>query len=117
MLLNWLDFNMFILLVSLVLIFSLNHYLLNLFLVNEIIWITLGLYYLIYSFEVDIFILIIVSIGVFSVATGETVTGLSLLILKSSLGSTISSPNFSIVKNNFLTRYKKINFKIKNVKN
>ena len=113
MVLNWFDFIIFLFWSFFFILFIFNHYLINLFLLNEILWILLFIYFSIFGLYLDIFIIVFISIGILGVATGESVIGLALIILKTSYLPNFSFLNILNNKNYYFYRFKKFSSKIK----
>jgi hypothetical protein len=61
----------------------------------------------------DIFLIVFIGIGALGIATGESVVGLSLIILKNAIFSSSSQNNFLNNKNFFFYRFKKFSKSIK----
>lgn len=85
----------------------------NLLLLNELIWIAIFIYYSIFGLYLDIFLIVFIGIGALGIATGESVVGLSLIILKNAIFSSSSQNNFLNNKNFFFYRFKKFSKSIK----
>jgi NADH:ubiquinone oxidoreductase subunit K len=117
MIINWCNFFLIILWVSLFsFILTLNN-LLNLLILSELIWITLYVYSSILATIYNSMFIFLIGLFLLGIATCESAIGLTLLILRMAIFNSINEYDVLNNQNNFLYKNKHIlviNSKIKN---
>lgn len=107
--LSWIDLTVFLLWAVFAALLLSHTSLYNLLILGEMLWVSLYVYSSLLSSLYDSLFFFIIAVYMLAIATGETVVGLSLLIVRMSVfGSIHNYDNYS-AKNSYFYRKNKIN--------